>query len=230
MSEDTQQLLSFQEASAADMPRRVCVGTVGEVGEPHPSKNEKNPGRYIVQPISIDPMGSGTAITVYFLYRPEWLQPGFNPRSIADQFDDSPEGKKDAEGVLSVYRSNIAGKGSISTLRGLCGSEEAFTKLAHRLLSLEDTSNMEAVADVLRTFFSEDNQGVMIGYVLQQQSTKTDEVDPDTGKNVYVKENRYQIARKNGWFEYSEKAIERYKKAAEKSQGRMLVTYDGEPF
>lgn len=222
MSETQGQLLSFQEAAAADMPRRVCVGTVGEIQDGHVSEKSK---KYIVQPIAINALGSGTSTTVYWLYRPEWLRPGFSPTSIKNEVDD----EKEANGLIFVYRNYIAGRGTTSMLRGLCGSDEAFMVLSNRLLSLPEVT-IEAVTETLRTFFSEDNENVQIGYVLEQQSTKTDEIDPETGKNVYIKENRYQIARKNGWFDVSDKALERFKKSAEKSNGRMIVCYDGEPF
>lgn len=215
----TETLLTFQAASAPALPRLVCVGSVTEVGEGHVSRSQK----YVVQPIKIAPEGTGRGITYNLLYRPEWMRPGFDPKNLtADISEDDAEAMAEAKSMESVYRRHIHVRNGISALRGMSGSDEAFATLSNRLLTLEEVS-IPAVQEVLHTFFTEDNEGVLFGYVLKQQQSKTDEIDPDTGRNVYVPENRYEV---DHFFDFSEKALRSYQKRAEKSKSGLIVTYD----
>jgi len=220
MSTAVEGLLSFREAAAADMPKLVCVGYVDAVGDGKVSES----GKYIVQPISLAAYGAGRRARVNFLYRPEWIVPAFDPNTIAEMVDDDEEAKK----ILSVYRRNINGRGSISTLRGLAGSDVGFERLSHRILSLPDAS-IEGVQMVLTEFFEERQQSGSpeIGYVLKQQATRTDQIDEESGKAIWIKENRYEV---DSFFDVNDKALAKWTKAAAKSQGKIRVTYNGEAF
>jgi hypothetical protein len=214
-------MLTFTAANVAPMPKLICVGSVSQVLEGKVSQT----GSYVVQPIQIAAYGTGRDARYNLLYKPEWFTPGFDPQSYYEGIEEGDdEAVRQANSIVSVYRRNINVRSGISALRGMAGSEEAFNTLANRVLSLDEIT-IEAVTEVLSNFFANDNEGVMFGYVLKQQHTKTDDIDPETGKNVWVPENRYEVDR---FFDYSEKAIEGYKRQAEKSAGGVIVTFDSE--
>ena len=220
----TENSLTFASAEAKAMPTLICVGTVEEVGNAKVSSSEK----YIVQPIKIAGLDAGRSQTVYFLYRPEWLVAGFSPRKLKEQ---------DASAHF-VYSKNIAGEDDLSVLHGLAGSEKKFEALAHELLSLPvDTEiggpTMESVEATLRTFFANnvgpDGNAQKIGYILQQDSEKTGEVNPDTGKAVYIKKKGYKL---DIFFEVTVKNLKAKAAYAAKSEGRQKFCYstEGVPF
>lgn len=216
---ENEQRLTFREAPAADLPKKVCVGYVSQV---LPGKVSST-GKYVVQPIQLDGLGGGKSLRDNLLYRPEWFSPGFDPLTIKDEIEDDAE----AERVLKVYYRNINGRGAISKLRGLAGSAERFEILAHRLLS-QDEVTIENVTSILTEFFEENaNDQVKVGYILKQQSTRTDDINPETGKNIWIKENRYEV---DSYFDVTDEALKRLAKAAERSNGHMQMTYDFEPF
>lgn len=203
------------------MPTLICVGQVNsdDVGEAKVSES----GQYIVQPIKISALGAGKSHTVYFLYRPEWFNPDFRPDQLKQQ-----EG---GESAHFVYAKNINARGSISTLKGLAGSQKAFDRLAGMVLSLGGEPTMAQVTETLKSFFetninNETGSPALIGYVLTQQQTRTDEKD-EAGKTIKILENRYEVG---NFFEVSEKTLAKYRKAAEGSNGTKKLTYAGEPF
>lgn len=206
--------MTFREAAAADMPKKIVVARVSEVLDANVSKS----GNYIVQPIQLDAFGAGRSIKYYLLYRPEWFRPDFDPNTIADTLEDEAEAKS----LLGVYRRHISGKGSTSALRGLAGSDEKFDILANAILSLSEIT-MEAVTTVIRDFLVEENADQLVGYELKQKSTKTGDVNLETGKAVYIKENGYEI---DTWWDVNEKNIKAKQKYAENSKGRVQFTYD----
>lgn len=222
-----QEVLAFKEAAAEPLPLKICVGYVVDVGEPKVTATKfREDGyqktNYINQPIMIAGLGSSPNTKLNWLYRPEWLSVDFDPEKLGDMIDD----EKEAKAVHFVYSRNIRGRQSTSVLQGLCGNKENFQTLSGRLLSLKEPENMDAVRDVLSTFFLEDVSGNPIGYKLRQKFSKTGEVD-DNGKAVYIADNRYEISE---FFEYSEELMEKFRAGAEKSQGRVRVCWDGEPF
>lgn len=208
----TQTRMSFRGAAAADLPKLICVGRVSDVKDGFVSES----GKYVVQPIMIDAFGGGRSIKINFLYRPEWLRPGFDPASILESMDDADEAKK----VHSVYRMHIEGpERSVSTLRGIAGSEEGFGVLSDALLSLPEVT-LEAVTTVIRDYV--ENNPVQIGYELKQKTAKTGETD-EAGKAIYRKENGYDI---DTYWEVTDKNIKAKQKVAGKADGRIKMCFD----
>lgn len=210
----------FVAAEAAKLPKLVCVGRVADVLDAKVSESQK----YIVQPIQIEALGSGRNYRANFLYRPEQLRPGFNPKSYKAEMEAA-----DAESVITVYRRNIlaedSGKSQPSLLRGLSGSDEVFGTLAHRLLSLPEVT-LEGVTEVLRETLVEEGADTVFGYVLKQARTKTNEIG-DNGKFIYTLDNKYDL---DTTFDYTEKALASWRKSAAKNPDGLKVCYDGEPF
>lgn len=210
----SQTSMTFKDAPAQDLPKLIQLCRVSEVMEGKVSSSEK----YIVQPVQLDAIGAGRSVRVNLLYRPEWLRPGFDPQSIAETIDD----EKEASSVLFVYRKNIAESGGISVLRGLAGSDEAFDRLANQLLSQEEVT-IEGTTTILREFLiPEDGEQTLIGVELRQKSDKTGDVNPDTGKNIYIKTSGYDI---DSFYDATEKNIKSKRKFAEKSNGRARMTF-----
>lgn len=211
---------SFTPTEAAEKPTLLCVGTVGEIEEAHLSKSEN----YVVQPINLNALDAGRNIKLYFLYRPEWFTRGFNPATL----------KADQPGAHFVYGKNIANKDNLSNLRGLAGSNEAFVKLATILTSITSDPtgpSMEDVTEALVEFFEgnvdSEGQPKKIGFELRQQMTKTDEINEETGKNVYVRENRYEV---KAFFDVTKKSLDGAVRRASNSDGKVKMTYSvGDP-
>jgi hypothetical protein len=232
-TEDEQQL-TFAEPQAAEKPTLICAGHVTKVGEAKISGSGKN----ITIPIDLEPVDAGRKQRVYFNFRPEWLTVGFKPYELE---------KQDSKAHFT-YKKNIADQDNYSVLRGLSGSKLAFARLANTLLHLPTTEQefndeqligpvMEDVADALREFFEgnvdDAGQPVIVGYVLAQETTKTDETTVDEhGKirNVYVRENRYGLDRNNPFWDVTSGGIKKMIAKAEASNGKIRMTYAGLPF
>ncbi len=206
----------FNEASAAKLPKLICTGYVAKIGEGKPSKS----GNYNVNPIEINGFGAARNATVYVLTRPEWFEtdeagnPTFRPDALSQV-----EG---GSAMQFVYRRNIRGRGSVSILEGVCGSEERFEKLQEEFLTTDGIDDENDSAEVIERILQNNllpkdgEQGFEIGYTLSQQRTKTDEKD-ENGKFIYLLDNRYEVS--NFW-EATEKAKESHRKSAEKSAKR----------
>ena len=215
--------MSFKEASSKPMPRLACVGRVTEVPEAFVSKK----GVYVVQRVVIEGYGPSKNTKPMILYRTDWFTDGFDPESLLEL----EEGSK----LLAVYRNNISERGKISTLKGLCGCDtEKFDELAGRIfglgLTVEDDieSVMSRVTEVLSTFLVDEKGGDQLGYILGQQTSKTDEVNAETGKAIYVAEPYYEV--KEFFDPQDEKKIASLVKSANKSDGKFKITFDDTPF
>lgn len=215
MSDTQTEKRLFREASARKLPSLACIGEVTEVGEGKLS----NSGNYIVQPISLSAREAGKDLRTNLLYKPEWFEYGFDP----DTFQEIEGGSS----MESVYRRNISGRGGLSTLSGLAGSDEEFERLQGILLDLTEVT-AEVVQEALSNFFLDPERDMLIGYVAQQQRTKTDRTNPETGKAIYIAENRYEVG---SYFRVDEKTIKSLSNRAKKSNGNFRLTFEaGVPF
>ena len=216
--------MGFQEAEARDLPTLACIGRVTKVNEPKFTKVNENGINYIMIPVEVEGFGASRNTRVNFMFRPEWLDEKFSPRTLKDV-----EGGK---GLLAVYGNNISQKGKISTLAGLAGTnKEAFATLSDALINLDQASETIAqdVADTLKKVLIDDGVGANIGYILTQQTEKTDEVD-ERGKPVYVKTQYYQVGE---FFEPTQANRDKqYKRAERQTDGsfKVMFTEDDCPF
>jgi hypothetical protein len=216
------QPLNFIEADVPRMASLACLGYVGDVGDPKLSAS----GVYVIQPISVIAYQAGRNVTFRLMYRPEWLVPGFDPASFKESAKaavDEDE-KKVFRGMEFVFRNHIAGKSSVSALKGLSGSEEAYVTLSNLLLTASNPDNMEDIREVLRGFFLGENDGAEVGYILNQARDKTEEVT-EQGKAVYSLRNTYEVG---SWFLPTDAEIARLKKRAERVNDRnpLRVTFE----
>ena len=211
----------------APKPSLYCVGTVAEVENAHLSDSEN----YMVVPIKISARDAGKDITIQFLYQPPWFTKDFNSilglRTFKQENINDNGNLSGAGWVYSTYINNIGDDDkAVSVLRGICGSQAKFEELSDRLLNLEvpegtDGPTPEDVTETLREFL-ENNQGkdgapMLIGYTLDQESKKTDEINPETGKNVYVRTKRYVLGRKATFWDVNKKNLAYFTKRAEGS-------------
>jgi hypothetical protein len=211
----------FVEALVAKKPILLCIGYVDEVGE----CKESESGQYLVQKIHIAPVGPGRGAYPNFLFRPEWLRPGYDPKSLSSV--------KGGDKMLFVYRNNIAGYKSTSVLKGLSGSEERYAELASRLQGLA-TVDPESVQATLKSFLVDEVQEdpVLIGYDLVQGKDDTGETD-DKGKKIKVLNDRYEVG--DWWFATEENKKKKRAAAAasaknlkEGERPRVLVAFEEE--
>ncbi|MEN6587810.1 MAG: hypothetical protein ABFE02_17350 [Sulfuricella sp.] len=193
------------------MPTLANVGYVSDLGEPKATES----GTYVNQPITIEGIGGSRGIRVNLLYRPEWFVEGFNP--------DELEKIEGGSGMLFVYRKNIAARGSLSVLAGLCGSDEVFAALQGQILDLPEVT-AEAVHDVLQAALIDGN-APNFGYTLKQKRTKTG-VGED-GKNVSALENQYEVDQ--FWYA-TEKNQKAMRKRASRDQNFKVNFDDSIPF
>ena len=229
----------FKSAQAAEKPKLACVGRLSGLGD----TGFTDSGDYIKLQILIDGYGASQNARLTFLYRPEWFVPGFDPSSYEGVEGVSEAEAKRLKSYLGVYRRNIAEQDATSTLLGLCGGdEEAYNELATKLFSLDLQSlidqgveGVKQIPEVVKTAIAEffDNQdaaGKRIGYILQQQSRKTDEVD-ENGKNIYVRGQYYEIGDgfgNSGFYVPDEKGRKRMASRAAKAQGKFRVCFTDE--
>jgi len=213
----------FREAGATPMPRLACIGKVAEIPEAFVSKSEV----YVVQRVHLDGYGPSRNIKPMLLYRADWFTDGFDPESLNEL--------QDGHKLLSVYRNNIAEHGKISVLKGFCGcDDDKFNELAGRIFGLGITAEsslddvLPDVNAVLTKFLIDEQAGDSVGYILGQQSSKTDMVDPESGKTVWVNEPYYEV--KEFFNPHDQKRIATLYKAANKSDGKFKITFDATPF
>jgi hypothetical protein len=218
---------TFLSPPLALKPAKICAGRVTAVGDAYLSKPKPNGGgeKYYVVKITLTALGAGTDKDIWFLFRPEY----FNAAMTRADLNDMAEADK---GVYRMYEQHIctSEEGKKSTLQGLAGSQEAFNELASRLLAIGVDAIAEQptlVSDVLRQFFIEENPQAIVGYVLGQQTEKTDEIDPETGKNIYVPSKWLEV---KSYWEVNDKTLAAKARLAEKSPSRYTLCYAGESF
>ena len=227
-------------------PSLYCVGVVTEVGNGHLSDSQ----HYMVIPIKISAKDAGKDTTVNFLYQPNWFTKNFNTilnlRSFKEEFMTEKGNLGGAAWVYSTYINNISdNEKAVSMLRGLCGSFAKFEELSNALLNLpvpegSDGPSVDDVTETLRDFLEnnmdQNGEHMLIGYVLEQESKRTNEVNPETGKTVYVRTKRYIIptptfdtARYNKvtFWDVTRKNITHFTNDAEKSEIKDKATGEG---
>lgn len=224
--QEMQTLNLFARPEASEKPSLICVGTVTAVEEAKLTKPNPDTGiNYIMARVTLTPLGAGRTIKENLLFRPEWLDPSFNPASFKSMGDAG-------RGPAFVYASTIIGadgNNRLSKLEGLAGSPEAFSRLASLLLGLpkdeKGVPSLEDLTGTLTNFFLEDNQGVQIGYVLRQATQKAVGVDEETGepKTVKVLTDNYEVGQ---YFYPTSKSIANWVKTAENKPEKYRMTFD----
>lgn len=170
MTQSTATFSAFAPAQedAKLLPRLNCLGYIGSVGEAKISQS----GVFVVQPITIEGVQGGKKGFVNFLYRPEFLRPGFNPTSL--------KAEENGMSLWYVYKMHIAGTNSLSTLAGIAGTEENFNQLAAKIQSaiegIEDVDVPPVVQGILQEFATEVNPeiGFFSSQKMEATGNKTD--------------------------------------------------------
>lgn len=185
MSVQTAPVVGFADASALPLPKLLCVGTWNKIDVEKAKVTAK--GIYTYIPLQLNGRAGSKNMRLSFLYCPEWFRPGFSVKSFKDFGD---EGSK----MDFVYGKNISRYDSQSVLKAFAGSYENYLELASRIFALsdEEVSDVTTVVETLNAFH-ETNPDRLIGYILKQKSTKTYDVDPETGKHEYILENAYEV-------------------------------------
>lgn len=228
--------LSFNKAGYKRLPKRFCTGYVATVEDGRESKS----GNFNTVTVEINGLGGSTNHKVYPCTRPEWfaLDEEGNPTFQPSDYDSVEGGEK----LKIVYANNIAQQDGVSTLRGLCGSEDRFDTLQEAFLSdpevSDDNKSAKAVERILDNILvaKQGEEPFEIGYTLKQQQVKTDKKNAE-GKFIYINTKYYDI---DNFWEATEKnkaAIrKRVEKAAKKAEDEGETFYqkvafdEGTPF
>jgi len=212
MSTNTATSSAFAPAieDARELPKLNCLGYVGSVGEAKISQS----GVYIVQPITIEPTQGGKKGFVNFLYRPEWLRPGFNPASL--------KAEENGNSLFTVYKMHVAGTNNLSTLAGIAGSDANFNLLAGQLQAaiegVDDANVPATVTAILQEFISENTPE--IGYYSSQKMEATGEMN-GTRKVKRAVAGQREIT---GYFYPGADSDKR--NVADAAKGRSVMAYD----
>jgi hypothetical protein len=234
MSTDTQTSApDFVAAKARELPTIACTGYIDEVGEVKATSG----GDYAIFRINLVGTRGSRGQGFNFMFRPEWFDVGYNPEVIGTyDFPETTEEetKKKRNGMLSVYRRNIAPQSGLSALKGLTGSEDNWKvflqrreETANRIAAErpdDPTFNEEDVHAMLTSFWSEDCPGQEIGFVLKQGSEKTDQVD-ERGKVIYQKTDRHEVD--SFFFVEDEKQVKALvQRAARSKDGKFIIGFE----
>lgn len=224
---------TFVKTQAKEIPTQACAGRVASLDSPRLSKQkydaEGNPKpQYYNQPINIEAFGLANPQKAYFLYRPEWFTPGFNPETYYAEFEGG-------SALVRVYGNMIANSDQLSMLQGLCGgSEEKFNILADAILALaEQTSPLEqeeafveAFHKLLNKYLVEEGFGRLVVYTLKQQQEVAGH-DAD-GKPIYQRSKFMSVDqwKRAGDEKAVEKTYNSLKTYCDRNPQKMVLTFE----
>jgi hypothetical protein len=243
MSTATVERIQPKQLGARPMASLRNIGRVSSVGEASFTESKfsdqgNRKPNYIKIPLEFSGINGSKDGRTMILIRPEWFKAEFDPNS-----DLEVDGNPCATISLDVvYRKNLgaadAGIGLIQVLGGSPeGADELFTRLyaafkeATTEVDGQENIDLPLISDTIRNFIQEVNP--VVGYTLVQRREKAG-IDPETGKNVYVRKNQYEVGEsfeRNGFFYPTHKEISRLSALAAKSNDRYKVAFDTElPF
>lgn len=191
---NTQTQRTLAKAQERVLNTLCCIGYVSEVGDVKVTES----GNYIGANFKLAGLrGSRNSFHTIYL-RPEWLMADYTPDDeVAESF---------------MFRKVMGTQSTLGGLEGILGKElvGAFlTDLDSRGAITPDTLRESFVKH-----FASEAAGNKIGYILKQKNDKTEDINPDTGKNVYVRTNNYEVSE---WFDAGDpKKIKSMVKRAEK--------------
>lgn len=192
--------MALKAAEVLQMPDLACLGVIAKVDKVRLSEK----GVYHVLPIEVKGQYGAKDATFFYIFQPEWFDPGFDPRSIAGE----PK-------VYGVYKRYVADAARDSVLAAIAnaGDEHGFDKLAAEFDVLPAVDE-HSVEQVLREHLT----GKEVGYIMSQR------VDKDENGNKTLME-QYNI---NRFFNPTTEAIEDMQRQAanEKRRVPLVVTWD----
>lgn len=200
----------FALAEPDRKPTLACVGYVEEISDAKATASE----RYMNSRVKIVSPNGGRDITTNFLFRPEWFERGFDPKS----FDGLDVDDKTKRGLSMSYRRIFGTKGTVGLLTALVGGK--VQEFAETLWAKGPVTE-ETVIDALREVSNAVQPDV--GYILTQAREKTDSVNEE-GKPVYVLSEFYEVQSVFIPTEDEQARIE--KRAAKTKDGSFRVTWE----
>jgi hypothetical protein len=209
--------MGFAKANAPEKPRTANLGYVSEIGEAKVTESNK----YLFVKWAIEGYGASENVRGIFMFRPEWLEEGFQPATL--------EALDDGSVYEMLYRKNVSSQEGMSVLEGLVGGDkDKFEELASRIFALNIDKDgdvepiLEGVQGVLQQFLIDEKAGEKVGYNCGHQYSKTGEVD-ENGKKIYVREKYREV---KSWFNPSNpKTVAGIRKRAAKSDGDYVVSF-----
>jgi hypothetical protein len=192
--------MALKAAEVLAMPDLACIGVIAKVDKVRLSEK----GVYHVLPIEVKGQYGAKDATFFYIFKPEWFDPSFDPRTLADE----PK-------VYGVYKRYVADAARDSVLSAVAnsGDERGFDKLAAEFDTLAAVDE-HSVEQVLREHLA----GKETGYILSQRKDKD-----DNGNSVLMEQ--YNI---NRFFNPTEEAMADLIKQAANPKRRvpLIVTWD----
>lgn len=246
MSATATQTQGFGFAPVPDLPAKFCKGRVTDIAEPGLDFTEE----FLQWNCTIQGYGASPMAWYKLKLRPEWLHLKADGTPFSPATDINFSSKEQTAKYQREWNNNVLGPSAPSAFLAFTGfSIEAVGNLAAALRAIpapaydKETGEPEgeslkefgrAVTDVLREHLI----GNDFGYTLVQQQRQTDEVNPETGKKIYVKTDKYAIG--NTFFNTgdrffdvnNEKTVESLRKKCEKegNEGKYQFLIDETAF
>lgn len=208
--------MAFKAAQVQELPDKACIGRITEVGDAYMSAK----GVYGVLPISIEASFAGQNTTYYFLFRPEFFEPTFDPETIlVTDYEDSEGNAVDGHKVYGMYKKFIHDESKTSVLVALTTNSDdpdGFSRLAAAVDKLTPPVDLATVTQILQ----EHLLGREVGYVLSQR------VDRDEDGNKVLTE-LYQV---NYFFPVTSEGLESVLKSANSGRRKrpLVITWPEE--
>ncbi len=204
--------LSFNKAGYKQLPTLVCTGYVADVSDGRESES----GKFNIVTVEINGLGGSKNAKLYPCTRPEWfaLDEEGNPSFRPSDYDDVEGGEK----LKIVYANNINQQDGVSTLKGLCGSDERFDALQEAFFTNPDVTDADKSAKAIESILDgllvakQGEDPFEIGYVLRQDTVKGKKLA--NGKYEYLRTKYYKI---DTWFEATDENKKKYRAIAKKS-------------
>lgn len=182
------QTYALPQIEAEKMPNVIYVGFVDDIAQP----TQRDGSNYENMRISLKGTNGSKDYKANFTFRSDWFDPAFKIRDFKDATDEkgNPVGKS----LTFVYHSNLVATATsrkVTTLAALAGSPENYSALWSELLNARVAKGSDLdgneVHACIRHFVREVAQQPKIGYVLTQQTEKSE----DGGKPILTEQ--YQV-------------------------------------
>jgi hypothetical protein len=224
--------MSFKKMEARDKISRACYGEIIDVEEVH----ESSSGLFLTTKVTVNGLETSPNVNVWLTFRPEWFTEKWHAEGGPETFKQHEEETYEKDGVEKkvsfslqvVYSSNIASQEDkaqkCSLLAAIFPTEELLTEFFNKAVAL-DINPEEPDLEAITKLFREEFVGKKIGFTQKQKRIKTDMVDSETGKAVYIKDDKYEVGH---YYQIGESAAKYYAKEAK--NGRYKVTFDTDTF